>query len=151
MKAKIARHAVKVTLFTVALLATCLFSGSASAQAGLRGKFTLPFETHWGKAVLPAGQYLLYSFDGNDIPEMWAIRDAKTLRVVALELVGIREDRPAGESALLISTRGTQHVVYALRIAELGPVFVYDPGLARGTAVEEARRTQTVPVVVAQK
>jgi hypothetical protein len=152
MKTKITRYATKAMLFVTVLLATCFFAGRASAQAGFRGKFTLPFETHWGKAVLPAGEYLLFSLDGdNKIPDLWAIRDAKSLRAVAYEPVGIRDDRPAGKSALLVSRRGTQHVVYALRIAELGQVFVYDPTLAHAAAVQEARQAETVPVVLAQK
>src|SRR5258708_25708457 len=38
------------------LLAVCFTSGLASAQTDA-GKFTLPFETHWGQATLPAGDY----------------------------------------------------------------------------------------------
>jgi hypothetical protein len=41
--------------------------------------------------------------------------------------------------------------VHSLRIAELGEVFVYDPDLAHGRVVEEARKTEDVPVVVAKK
>jgi hypothetical protein len=39
------------------LLAICLNSGMASAQTRQSGRFTLPNETHWGLATLPAGDY----------------------------------------------------------------------------------------------
>jgi hypothetical protein len=133
MKVKITRYATRVTLFAAALLATCLFAGSANAQAGIQGKLTLPYEVHWGQAVLPAGEYLL-TFTHNNTSSMLAIRNAKSLRIVAFESVNHRGQR----------------VVYSLRIADLGEAFVYDRALARA-AVEEARQPQAVPVVVAEK
>ena len=151
MKTKIAREATKITLFAAALLATCLLAGSASAQATFQGKFTLPFETHWGQATLPAGEYLLSFDEDRAFSEEWVIRDAKSGRRVACEPAHIIEDAPAGKSALLIGGRGTRHVVYALRITDLGETFVYDPALAHAAAVEEARRAQSVPVIVAQR
>ncbi len=48
----------KATFFTVAILAACALAGAANAQpATFSGKFTLPYEVHWGKTVLPAGDY----------------------------------------------------------------------------------------------
>jgi hypothetical protein len=47
-------------LFTklgVAALALAALATSANAQSAYRGKFTLPVETHWGGATLPAGDY----------------------------------------------------------------------------------------------
>ena len=38
------------------LLAICVNAGFANAQT-VGGKFTLPFEAHWGQATLPAGDY----------------------------------------------------------------------------------------------
>jgi len=148
MKVKITRYATRVTLLAAVLLATCLLARPASAQAGIQGKFTLPYETHWGQAVLPAGDYLL-TFTHDNMPPMLVIRNAKSLRFVAFESVNIREDSTKGESALLIGTRGEQRIVHSLTIAKLGQVFVYDRALAR--AVEEARQTQAVPVIVAEK
>jgi hypothetical protein len=149
MKVKITRYATRVTLFAAALLTTCLFAGSVNAQAGIQGKFTLPYEVHWGQAVLPAGEYLLTFTPDSMVGTRLVIRNAKNDRFVAFESVNIREDSKKGESALLIGTRGGQRIVHSLTIAELGQVFVYDRGLDR--AVEEARQTQAVPVVVAEK
>src|SRR6266566_3184627 len=40
-------------------LTLCLSAAIGKAQNAYDGKFTLPFETHWGGAVLPAGDYTI--------------------------------------------------------------------------------------------
>jgi hypothetical protein len=147
MKLNIARNATRLTLFAAVLLASSLFAGSANAQS-FKGKFTLTHETHWGQAVLPAGDYLL-SFD-NHISNLLVVRDAKSGRGVAYEPINNRQDSKAGGSALLIGTRGSQQVVHSFRVAELGETFIYDRPLAR-RAVEEANNTATVRVLEARK
>ncbi len=149
MKLNITRNATRLTLFAAALLATALFAGSANAQSPFKGKFTLQHETRWGRAVLPAGHYIV-TFD-NHLSKMLIIRDAKTLHAVAYEPINNAQDSTEGESALLIGVRGSQQVVHSFRLAELGQTFIYDPALANGRAVEEARQAQAVPVIVAKK
>ena len=46
-----------VRILALAAGVLCLSASLASAQSAMKGEFTLPFEVHWGKAVLPAGQY----------------------------------------------------------------------------------------------
>jgi hypothetical protein len=146
MKLNITRNATRLTLFAAVLLASSLFAGSANAQS-FKGKFTLTHETHWGQAVLPAGDYVL-SFD-NHISNVLVVRDASG-RGVAFEPINNRQDSKAGGSALLIGTRGSQQVVHSFRVAELGETFIYDRTLAR-RAVEEANNTATVRVLEARK
>jgi hypothetical protein len=143
------RNFAKGTLFAAALLATCLLAGPANAQA-IQGKFTLPYETHWGQAVLPAGDYLLTFSHDSTGGTMLVIRNAKSLRFAAFEPTNIREDIK-GPSALLIGTQGTRRAVQSLRIAELGETFVYERPPAQGRSTEEAGQTQAVPVVIAKK
>ena len=149
MKLNITQNATRLTLFAAALLATTLFVGSANAQSPFKGKFSLQHETRWGQAVLPAGDYIL-TFDNKE-PNMLVVRDAKTRHTVAYEPANNSQDTTGGQSALLVAVRGSQQTVHSLRIAELGQVFVFDPSLARSPAVEEARQTQAIPVVVAKK
>jgi hypothetical protein len=52
-----ARHLKLFTKVGVAALALGAFATSGNAQTVYQGKFTLPFETHWGSATLPAGDY----------------------------------------------------------------------------------------------
>ncbi|MGH9715628.1 MAG: hypothetical protein ACRD4R_02710 [Candidatus Acidiferrales bacterium] len=149
MKTKFERSAMKGTLLTAVLLASCVFASVAHGQGEVRGKFTLPYTAHWGLAVLPAGNYVL-TFT-TDARQMIEIRNAKSGRLVAFEPMSIRDDSDHGGSALLIGTRGNQRVVYALRIAELQQVFFYDRALSHARNVEEAHATQAVPILVAEK
>jgi len=149
MKTNIARKAIQAALLAAALLAGGLFSGGVSAQAGFQGKFTLSHETRWGQAVLPPGDYAV-TFDNHDA-SILVIRDAKSRRTVAYESVNVREDASEGESALVIGVRRNQRVVNSLRIAELGETFVYQRPPAHSREAEEARQTETVPVLLAQK
>jgi hypothetical protein len=135
----------------IAALATCFASGAANAQAAFQGKFTLPYEVRWGKAVLAPGDYLL-TFTHDKMATMLIIRDVKSSRIVAYEPANIREDSTAGESALLIGGQGHQRVVYSFRATELGTTFVCDPKLAHPRASrEEARQAQAIPVLQAKK
>jgi hypothetical protein len=149
MKSRIVRHIARATLFAAALLATGWFAQPANAQEWT-GKFTLPYEARWGQAVLPPGDYQLTVAPG-DTAGMLIIREARSLRAVALEPVNIRENSREETSTLLIGTQGKQHIVYSLTIAELGASFVYQSRPAHNREFEEARKTQTVPVTVAKK
>jgi hypothetical protein len=53
-----ARRLKLLTKFGVAVLALGALATSGKAQNAYQGKFTLPFETHWGGAILPAGDYI---------------------------------------------------------------------------------------------
>ena len=149
MKVNITRNATRLALFAAALLATALLAGSAHAQSQFKGKFALQHETRWGKAVLPAGNYLI-SFD-NHMSNMLVVRDAKTRHAVAYEPINNAQDSTEGESALLIGVRGSQQVVHSFRLAELGQTFIFDRELANRREVEEASQTQGVRVIVAKK
>jgi hypothetical protein len=148
MKSTIERYGAKGTLLATVVLATSLFAGVTHAQSNFRGRFTLPYEAHWGQAVLPPGNYLLElrvsSF------RTVVVRNADTLRIVAFEPIQIREDSKRNDSALLISTRGGRRIVYSVVISELGTAFVYDPALAHPKLVKEAHRVQAVPVLAAR-
>jgi hypothetical protein len=149
MKSRIVRHATKAALFAALLLTACLVGTPANAQVGFQGRFTLPYEARWGQTVLPPGHYKL-TFIYGKLSTTVAIQDAKSLRMVALEPANIREDSE-GESSLLIGTRGSLRVVYALRIAELGEAFLYEHPSARGGSIEKASQPRAIPVLWAKK
>jgi hypothetical protein len=150
MKPQMKQFVTRVSLFAILLLAICSFARPANAQAEFQGRFTLPYAAHWGKAVLPAGDFLL-TFTRFEGTAMLLVQDAKSGRYVANEPVNITEESTKSGSALLIGTRAGQRIVQSLRIAELGRVFVYEPELASGHTVEEANRTQVVPISTAKK
>jgi hypothetical protein len=150
MKLRNVPKTTKVALLAIVLLATCLSASSANAQSALNGKFTLTEKAYWGAGVIPAGDYQL-SITATGLPSTVVIRNATSGNTVAKLFLQVRESSTKGESELLIGTRGKQRVIYALRVPQLGMVFVSDPALARAGRQAEARKTQVVPVVVAAK
>lgn len=52
-----ARRLKLLAKFGAAALALGALATSGKAQNAYQGKFTLPFETHWGGVTLPAGDY----------------------------------------------------------------------------------------------
>jgi hypothetical protein len=142
---------IKVVFFASVLLATCLSARSANAQSvAFRGTFTLTEETHWGQAVLRAGDYEL-SIVSTGLPSMVVIRDAASGSKVATLFPRVRELSATGENELLLGTQGRRRVIYSLRLPELGMAFISDPALARGAENEGAGKKQVVPVIVAAK
>jgi hypothetical protein len=139
-----------VQLLALGLLVCFLWAGVANAAPLYRGRLSLPYEVHWGQAVLPAGEYLLRFVDVQTRVFV-VIRDAKSGKDVAY-LAAVTNGQAKGTSALLIADKGNQRVVHSLRLAELGEVFIYDPALARGAEnVREAQLVQTVPIVAAKR
>jgi hypothetical protein len=139
----------KATLFATVLLATCFFAGAANAQV-IRGTFRLPYSARWGQTVLPAGDYRL-RFDPLAETRMVVVTNAKNNTAVAFISTRVAEDAPEGGSVLIIGRRGNQRVIHSLRLAELGQVFISDPELAHGGRAEEAKDTETVPLLDARK
>jgi len=145
----------KWTWFSGALLgAVIVFSmlaPAANAQSYNNGKFDLPFEAHWGGAVLSPGHYM-FKITSNDVNPVVIVRNADTHKFVAYERVDFQEKTTSGKSALLIGTKNGQQVIHSVRIAELGEVFVCDPALANENARTplQADRSGEVPVLVAQ-
>lgn len=146
MNTNIQRSSIKAALIAAVLLVAGAFSGPANAQGQRVAKFTLPFEVHWGQAVLPPGDYLARF--PTDMQGILVISNAKNHREVAIERTTNREDSGERSSALLVGTN-RNHVVYSLTIAELGETFIYER--APKSEAEEARGTQKVPVLVAAK
>ena len=140
-------------LLVAALAVSALFAATTmNATPSFRGKFSLPYEVRWGKAMLPAGEYWL-QVDYVDTAKVVTIQEAKSNKTVAIFLSPITEgDKNIKDgSALLIASKGGQRIVHSLKLAELGEVFIYDPSLARGRGTtEEARQTQPVRVLAAK-
>ena len=129
--------------------ALCLSAGLASAQSAIKGEFTLPSEIHWGRAVLPAGQY---SFDLTSMraPEVIHVRGEGVNIVLMAQAVG---DRPTPtDSALVLVRQGDNNVVRSLRLAPLGISLYYaQPKGEAPTVAQVPGVTQRVPVYTSSK
>ncbi len=113
---KSVRSLKAVRILVLAILATGLSAGLAKAQQ-FTGKFTLPVETYWGSAVLPAGTYS-FSLDAAS-PYTIAIR-RKTRDFMAYVLPGGRclHGAVAGHSELMAIRKGGTLRIRELRLAE---------------------------------
>jgi hypothetical protein len=116
------------------LLAICFNSGMASGQT-MAGRFSLPFEAHWGLATLPAGDY---SFNVDGIG-----RDAKVrifqgaYPVVNLVNQGY-DTNPSHKFSLIVVQNSAGNFVRDLSLPEIGQVFHYaTPKAGRGSAGRE--------------
>jgi hypothetical protein len=121
------------------LLAVCFNAGHASAQM-FQGKFTLPFEAHWGQATLPAGEYTFRVDGGCATCTLRLVRDNRT---VAMIMAWGQDEKYSGPTNLTV-VRGK---VRSLSIPEIGVVFYYgSPQLKHLTAPEERELARTVAV-----
>jgi secreted protein with Ig-like and vWFA domain len=117
-----ARHLKLFTKLGVAALALGALAISGNAQNAYQGKFTLPFETHWGSATLPAGDYT-FALQSTSSPYTLYIRGEK---VNAIIQAAAADDIGAAAHAQLnlVETADVQ-TVQTFDAPELGLSFVY--------------------------
>ena len=96
-------RAVRAALFSIAL---GTFVASANAQ---QASFTLPFETHWNNAVLPAGDYRM-STVSTMYPKVFSVTgQGKSFYILAG--VGNAGEDSETNSYLRVENAGNLHVV----------------------------------------
>jgi hypothetical protein len=131
------------------LLAACFLTTTAQADTLYKGKFTLSNEVHWGKATLPAGNYIL-KLDGSN--QTLTVEDADKGVTLVREFARIGGADPQGDGELRIAVRGRQRTIYSIRLAGMGEVFHTKGGLTR--AEQEAAGSESlksVPITVAEQ
>ena len=129
------------------LLAICFNSGLASAQT-MAGKFTLPFEAHWGLATLPAGTY---SFTVEGISREAKVRVLRGGETVAYMLNQGFDTTPSRSISLTIARNSAGRFVRDLSLPQIGQVFHFSaPKNGPGAAAEE-REIARIPVAPAEK
>lgn len=101
-------------LAVAAAIGICLSASSASAQS-LKATFTLPYEVHWGKAVLPAGPYTI-TFDSLSAPAIIRTRNGGDGVLVMPVTTGqAMDDQPSG---LIVTATENERVVRYLNLRE---------------------------------
>ena len=142
MKAKTMRHAIEVRLFAVVLLATSAFAAAANAQT-IAAKFTLPFETHWGKNVLPAGDYTISIDSSADVA---LVRSANG-KTIGFTPIPVKAKSNEGATALFVMVRGNERRVRSLNLPARGISLIYPPATrAEREMLAKADQVQAVPV-----
>ena len=128
----------------LAVLAACFLAGRANAQV-FQGKFSLPSETRWGGATLPAGEY---SFWLESTTINGVVHLSRGPRYVALVLPQSQEVNYSQRAELTI----VQGAVRTLNLPQIGVVLRYPrPQRKHLTAPEERQLARMIPVASAGK
>jgi hypothetical protein len=130
-------------ILTKAGLAALFLAGLATAgnaQNAYQGKFTLPFETHWGGATLPAGDYT-FALPAATYPYKLYIRGQATTAIILA--VGFDEKVTSGDAQLnLVDIADTQNV-QTFEAPELGLTFNFATPTPKHLGRREARQKTT--------
>jgi len=140
-----ARHLKLFTKVGVAALALGALATNGNAQNAYKGKFTLPFETHWGGATLPAGDYT-FALPSTGSPYTLYIRGEK---VNAIIMATATDDRGvSGHAQLNLVDIANVQTVETFDAPELGVTFVYSTPAQKHMGRKEAHQKsmpQTAP------
>jgi hypothetical protein len=123
------------------------FAGAANAQS-VKGKVTLPYEVHWGTAILPAGEYFIMM---DSLHTVTMIQSANTSQSFYTR-VPVIADGTKDPACLLITSFQGERRVRSLNLPEYGRSLVYEPFTkAERERVAKAGQVQVVPVIIAKK
>jgi len=141
-------QSVKAKLFAAVVLATCVFTVAANAQPSFEGKFTLPYEVHWNRAVLPAGEYSI-QVDAKGMPTV--VHSTSTGKSVNTN-PPILADLEKGAARLTVTIRGNERRVRSMNLPEIGKSLIFEPLTATEREMfAKAGQIDAVPVVIARK
>jgi hypothetical protein len=140
-----ARHLKLIAKIGVAALALGALATNGNAQYAYKGKFTLPFETHWGTATLPAGDYTFVMSSASSDYRLY-VRGEK---VNAIIMATSTDDRGVSDHAQLnlVDVANVQ-TVQTFDAPELGKTFVYSTPTQKHMGRKEAHQKtapQTAP------
>ena len=111
-----------------------------NAQNADQGKFTLPFETHWGSATLPAGDYT-FALPSASSPYKLYIRGQATTAIILA--VGVDEKVASGHAQLNLVDIADAQNVQTFEAPELGLTFTFATPTPKHLGRREARQKTT--------
>jgi hypothetical protein len=140
-----ARHLKLFTKLGVVALALGALATSGNAQNAYQGKFTLPTETHWGNATLPAGDYTFAMSSASSQYRLYI----RGVRVDAIIMAAATDDRAVANHAQLnLVDIADVQTVQTFDAPELGLTFVYLTPTQKHVGHQEAQQktaAQTPP------
>jgi hypothetical protein len=132
-----AQHFKLFTKLGLAALALGALATGGNAQNKYQGKFTLPTETHWGGATLPAGDYA-FAMSSTSAPYTLYIRGAQ---VNAIIVAASTDDRAVSDHAQLnLVDIADVQTVQTFDAPELGLTFIYFTPTQKHTGHKEAHQ-----------
>jgi hypothetical protein len=131
-----ARLVKSVTKAGIALLVLGALASSGKAQSIYHGKFTLPFETHWGSATLPAGDYTFTVASASAQYRLY-IRGQQTNFIIPAVTA---EDATSQHAQLNLVDSADVYAVQTFDAPELGLIFTYWTPTQKHMSSKEARQ-----------
>ena len=142
------QHPASWRLLLSVFVATCAFTAAAYARPIFIGKFTLPYEVHWGRAVLSPGVYYIRM---DSIADQAMVVSAGGKRTMFMKPPIIADSKQAGTS-LTLTTIGNERRVRSLNLPEIGKSLTFAPLTKNEKEVlAKSGQSNTVPVVTAKK
>lgn len=136
----------RLMLLVAVLMAIPAFTISANAEPVYVGKFTLPYEVHWHRALLPAGEYTI-TVSSESAPAL--VRSTNGSKTLYTE-VPIVANSDEGSASLLITTAGGQHTVRSMSSPLLGATLIFQ-AISKPEREALANTTQPEAVMVTEK
>lgn len=120
------------SLAVVALGVLAAFPAAGHAQS-VAGKFTLPHEAHWGRAVLPAGEYEIHVESINYPARLVIQRSDRTTAALVMPATITAVSRPGNSQLDLVQTESGSFV---------SSMYLKDPGVEFNFITPKAKDTQ---------
>jgi len=118
------RRFAQVQVLLLSLLSSTVVPVTAHADE-VRGAFTLTAETHWGKAVLPAGYYTFSVATRSSMPTL-LIRSANGDKAAFIGATRETSTTEKSPNALTIQTIDGVQVITELHVNDAGLVLHYE-------------------------
>ena len=148
MKTETIGNRSQVRMFVIVMLATCAFAAAANAQSSFTGRFTLPYEVHWGAAVLPAGEYTITM---DTFHTVTLVQSASNNQSFYTRMPMI-DDSTKGPASLSIAFLQGERRVRSLNLPGFGKSLIYEPlTKAEREQLAKGGQVQAVPVIIARK
>jgi hypothetical protein len=136
-----------VKMLAILTLAMCASAAAANAQS-VTGKFTLPYEVHWGTATLPAGEYTITM---DSLHSATLVQSASNSQSFFTRMPTINDSAKRPVGLVITSFRGERRV-RSLNLPQYGRSLIYEPiTKAEREQLAKAGQIQNVPVFAAKK
>jgi hypothetical protein len=120
----------------IACSAACLTANFANAQQASHGKFNLPVESQWGRALLPAGEYS-FTLDHARPDGMFIVHGNGTSFIIPV-MRGISTGKTSRDSSLLLVTAGSTPTIRSVYLGHLGMTAYFPAQRSKQSIVAQA-------------
>jgi len=117
------QNSIRTILAAALLMAIPVLAVAVHAQGGLGAQFTLPYEVHWNKAVVPAGEYIMMFRQANHSAILLSTHGTRSY-LIGLPIVSNSQKDNGG---LVVTSAAGQHTVRALNLPQVGIRYVFSP------------------------